>query len=165
MCSVHPVFHVSMLEPATFNTFSKRIQLAPTLVIIDRELKYEISQIVNSKIDCQWTCKLLYKVIWLGYKDTRDKSEWILISELTHAADLVSDFHIAYPAKPSSLPLFWSYCCTYSLPLCIFQWGFSFINSLVYSVHLLTSSFSALFRVSFHFIFLIFLFTHLNHRK
>ena len=25
MCSVHPVFHVSILEPTTFNTFSKRI--------------------------------------------------------------------------------------------------------------------------------------------
>ena len=25
MCSVHPVFHVSMLEPATSNTFSERI--------------------------------------------------------------------------------------------------------------------------------------------
>ena len=105
MHSVHPVFHVSMLEPATSNSFSERTQLAPALVIIDREPKYEISQIVDSKIDCQWTCKLLYKVIWLGYKDTRDKSEWILVSELTHAADLVSDFHITYPTKPSPLPL------------------------------------------------------------
>ena len=51
MCSVHPVFHVSMLEPTTSNTFSKRIQLAPAPVIIDREPKYEISQIVDSKIN------------------------------------------------------------------------------------------------------------------
>ena len=40
-----------MLEPAIFNTFSERIQLAPTLIIIDGEPKYEISQIVDSKID------------------------------------------------------------------------------------------------------------------
>ena len=52
ICSVHSVFYVSMLEPAMSNTFSKRIQLAPAPVIIDREPKYEISQIVNSKIDC-----------------------------------------------------------------------------------------------------------------
>jgi len=51
MCSVHPVFHVSMLEPAMSNTFPKRIQPAPTPVIIDREPKYEISQIVDSKIN------------------------------------------------------------------------------------------------------------------
>jgi len=41
--SVHPVFHVSMLEPAMSNFFSKRTQPAPTLVIIDGEPKYEIS--------------------------------------------------------------------------------------------------------------------------
>jgi len=94
-----------MLEPATSNTFAKRIQLAPAPVIIDREPEYEISQIVNSKIDCQQACKLLYKVIWLGYEDTGDESEWIPISELSHVANLVSNFHIAYPTKPSPLPL------------------------------------------------------------
>jgi len=94
-----------MLEPTTPNTFSERIQLAPAPVIIDREPKYEISQIVDSKIDRQQACKLLYKVIWLGYEDTGDKSKWIPIFELTHATDLVSDFHVAYPAKPGPLPL------------------------------------------------------------
>ena len=75
MYFVHPVFHMSMLKPATSNTFSKRIQLAPTPVIIDRKPKYEISQIVDSKINCRQSCKLLYKVIWLEYEDTGDKSK------------------------------------------------------------------------------------------
>ena len=94
-----------MLEPTTSNTFSKRIQPVPAPVIIDGEPEYEISQIVDSKINHQWVCKLLYKVIWLGYEDTRDESEWISISELSHAADLVSDFHITYLVKPSPLLL------------------------------------------------------------
>jgi len=64
-----------MLEPATSNTFSKRIQLVFAPVIIDGKPKYEISQIVDSKIDRRQACKLLYKVIWLGYEDTGDKSE------------------------------------------------------------------------------------------
>ena len=107
MCSVHSVFHVSMLKPATSNTFSEseRMQLAPAPVIIDGEPKYEISQIVDSKINRQQACKLLYKVIWLGYEDTGDESKWIPASKLTYAADLVSNFHIAYPTKPSPLPL------------------------------------------------------------
>jgi len=75
MRSVHPVFHVSMLKPATSNTFSERIQPAPAPVIINGEPEYEISQIVDSKIDRRWACKLLYKVIWLGYKDTGNKSK------------------------------------------------------------------------------------------
>ena len=40
---------MSMLEPATSNTFSKRIQPASALVIIDEEP--EISRIVDSKIN------------------------------------------------------------------------------------------------------------------
>ena len=94
-----------MLEPTTSNTFSERIQPAPAPVIIDGEPEYEISWIVDSKINRRWACKLLYKVIWLGYEDTGDKSEWIPASELSHAVDLVSDFYIAYPAKPGPLPL------------------------------------------------------------
>ena len=106
-----------MLKPTTSNTFSKRIQPAPTPVIIDGEPKYEISRIVDSKIDRKQACKLLYKVIWLGYEDTGDKSKWIPTSKLSHTADLVSNFHIAYPAKPGPLPLSWKHCCICLLPL------------------------------------------------
>ena len=99
MHSVHPVFYVSMLEPAISNTFPKRMQLVSAPVIIDREPEYEISQIVDSKINHQQACKLLYKVIWLGYENTGDESEWIPTSKLTYPTDLVSDFHIAYPCQ------------------------------------------------------------------
>jgi len=64
-----------MLKPATSNTFPKKIQLAITPVIINRESKYKISQIVDSKIDHWQVCKLLYKMIWLEYEDTKDKFE------------------------------------------------------------------------------------------
>jgi len=87
------------------NTFSKRIQLAPAPVIIDGEPEYEISRIVDFKINCWQACKLLYKMIWLEYEDTGDKSKWIPTSKLTYATDLVFDFHIAYPTKPGPLLL------------------------------------------------------------
>ena len=124
ICSIHPVFYVSMLEPATSNTFSERIQLASALVIIDGELKYEISWIVDSKINHWWACKLLYKMIWLGYEDTGDEYEWITVSKLIHTINLVSDFHIIYPAKPSLLPLSWSPCCICPLSLYISKGDF-----------------------------------------
>ena len=60
---------------------------------------------MDSKINCWQACKLLYKVIWLKYEDTENKSEWIPISELTYVSDLVSDFHITYSTKPSPLSL------------------------------------------------------------
>jgi len=75
ICFVHLVFHVSILESAMSNSFSKRTQLAPTPVIINGEPEYKISQIVNFKIDHQQTYKFLYKIIWLGCKDTKDESK------------------------------------------------------------------------------------------
>ena len=163
MCSVYLVFHMFMLEPATSNSFSKRTQLASAPVIIDR--------VIDSKIDCWWACKLLYKVIWLEYEDTGNESEWIPASELTHATDLVSNFHIAYPAKPVPLSLSWSRCCP--LRSYISNGDFSFINFLVYFVHLfsLICSFRALFGIflskTFKLIFILILafLTHLIHRK
>jgi len=56
--AIHPVFHVSMLEPAIPSS-----EPLPAPVIIDREPECKISKIVNSKIDHQRACKLLYKVI------------------------------------------------------------------------------------------------------
>jgi len=166
MCSVHPVFHVSMLKPATSNTFSKRIQPAPASVIIDGEPEYEISQIVDSKIDCWQAYKLLYKVIWLGYEDTGDKSEWIPGSELTHTIDLVSDFHIAYPTKPSSLPLSWTHCCICPLPLYILNGDFP---SIIFSIFCLVifinpqlpcTFWSFLFKLYLFILILVFFLTH-----
>jgi len=103
MRAVHPVFHVSMLEPATPNTFQQCSEPPPAPVIIDGEPEYEISKIVDSKIDRRRACKLLYKVIWLGYEDTDNDSEWLPATELEHAKELLSDFHLRYPSKPGPL--------------------------------------------------------------
>jgi hypothetical protein len=62
MHAVHPVFHVSMLELSTPNSVLNRVQPPPPPVIIDEEPEYEISEILNSKLDKRWACKLLYLV-------------------------------------------------------------------------------------------------------
>jgi len=103
MRAVHLVFHVSMLEPATPNSFQQHSEPLPASIIIDREPEYEIFKIVDSKINRWRACKLLYKVIWLGYKDTDNDSEWLPATKLEHAKELVNDFHLKYPAKPGPL--------------------------------------------------------------
>jgi len=75
MRAAHSIFYVSMLKPATPNTFQQHSEPLPALVIIDGKPEYEISKIVDSKIDCRRACKLLYKVIWLGYEDTDNDSK------------------------------------------------------------------------------------------
>ena len=52
MCAVHPVFHVSQLEPAIPNTIPNRTQLPPPPVEVDGKPEFEISEILDSKIDC-----------------------------------------------------------------------------------------------------------------
>jgi len=51
MHSVHPVFHVSQLEPATPNTIPNHIQPPLPPVEVNGEPEYEISEILDSKLD------------------------------------------------------------------------------------------------------------------
>jgi hypothetical protein len=62
MHAVHQVFHVSTLELSTPNSVLNHIQPPPPLAIIDEEPEYEISEILNSKPDKRWACKLLHLV-------------------------------------------------------------------------------------------------------
>ena len=63
MQAVHPVFHMSMLEPAHRNIIPGRTQLPPPAVEINGELEYEISKILDSKVNkCQKHCNIVYLV-------------------------------------------------------------------------------------------------------
>ena len=48
---VHPIFHVSMLEPATPNKILNCVQSLPPPVDIQGDLEYEIAEVADSKID------------------------------------------------------------------------------------------------------------------
>ncbi|KXN93047.1 hypothetical protein AN958_10329, partial [Leucoagaricus sp. SymC.cos] len=100
---------VSMLEPSTPNPFPDHSNPPSAPVVIDGEPEFKIACIVDSKLDRQHVCRLLYKVFWLGYEDTEDESSWLPATELKHAAKLVTNFHSAYPGKPGSVEIFNSY--------------------------------------------------------
>ena len=104
LCAIHPVFHVSMLEPATPSTTPDRVQLPPLPVFIDGELEFEITEILDSKVDQRRrNCKLLYLIHWTGYTGTDEETSWILAMELGNAPELVTDYHAAYLTKPGPL--------------------------------------------------------------
>ena len=100
---IHPIFHVSMLEPAMPNEIPNRVSSPPLPIEVQGELEYEIAEVLDSKIDRQRACKLLYYVRWLVYEGTDKEYSWLPANELTHAPDLTSDFHSAYPDKPGPL--------------------------------------------------------------
>ena len=60
---IHSVFYISILKLTIPNIFPSWSELLSPLVIINGESEYEIFQIVDLKIDCRHTYKLLYKVI------------------------------------------------------------------------------------------------------
>ena len=102
--AVHPVFHVSMLEPATLSMIPDRVQPPPPPVFIDGKLEFEIAEILDSKVDQRRrNCKLLYLVHWTGYAGTDEETSWILATELGNTPELVADYHAAYPTTPGSL--------------------------------------------------------------
>jgi Chromo (CHRromatin Organisation MOdifier) domain len=55
-------------------------------------LKGVVSEILDSKIDKQCKCQLLYLVQWTGYKGTDQETDWLPAMELEHAPELVQDF-------------------------------------------------------------------------
>src|SRR6266446_3679379 len=76
--SVHLVFHVSQLEPARPNLFPLQQQLPPPPLQIDGESEYEVSEILDSKVDqrCRPENRLHYLVHWTGYKGTDEETSW-----------------------------------------------------------------------------------------
>ena len=58
MRGIHPIFHVSMLEPSIPNEFPNQTETLPPPVIINGEIEFEISEILDSKIDKHCKCKL-----------------------------------------------------------------------------------------------------------
>ena len=104
--SVHPVFHVSQLEPAEPNPFPHRRQPPPPPVEVEGSMEYEISKILDSKLDRRFQTDraLRYLVRWTGYEGTDEETSWLPAEDLKHAPDLRRAFHHRYPLKPGSTP-------------------------------------------------------------
>src|SRR6202041_1005928 len=84
---------VCSLITATPNTIPNRAQPAPPLIKVDDDIEYEISKILDSKLDKQRKCQLLYLVQWTGYEGTDQETNWLPTTELQHTLELVQDFH------------------------------------------------------------------------
>jgi hypothetical protein len=102
MSLIHPVFHVSQLEPNHPNSIPNRTQDPPPPVEIDGESEYEVSEIVDSRIDKRrrGDDQILYLVRWAGYEGTADELSWEPESMLDNAKEAIEDFHRRYPTKP-----------------------------------------------------------------
>jgi hypothetical protein len=71
--AIHPVFHVSQIEPHTPNPFPKWIDSPPPPIVLEDRDEYELKAILNSKLDRWYRVKLRYYVEWEGYEGTDEQ--------------------------------------------------------------------------------------------
>lgn len=98
---IHPVFHVSQLEPHHENPFPGRTAPAPAPEIVNDEPRYEVSKIVDSKLDKRSRPpRLQYLCEWAGYENTAEHREWAPAEDFEDDDEVVLDFHTRNPRKP-----------------------------------------------------------------
>ena len=86
---IHPVFHKSLLHPYSTPSFNsqKKSPLPPPDLIQGIE-EQEIEEVLASQ-ERQGSIK--YLVTWKGFLS--EENEWITVSKLGHAQDVIKDFH------------------------------------------------------------------------
>ena len=93
---LHPVFHVSLLEPFTSSSIPNRVVPPPPPVQLLDGPEYEVEAILDSKVIRN---KLHYLVDWSGYSPN-DRT-WEPAENLNNAKETIIDFHRRYPDKPN----------------------------------------------------------------
>ena len=100
MSRIHPVFHVSLLQPTNSSEIHNRAIDPPPPVELDGADKWEVHRILDSRIDHRRKGSgLLYLVKWKGFDNTPDATSWEPPEHLANALDVVQAFHQAYPDK------------------------------------------------------------------
>ena len=93
---------MSLLQPTSSSEIPNRaIDLLPPIQLDDSD-KWEVHQILDSRIDCcHKGSGLLYLMEWKGFDNTPDEMSWEPPEHLANAPDVVQAFHQAYPDKPT----------------------------------------------------------------
>ncbi|MBW0499552.1 hypothetical protein O181_039267 [Austropuccinia psidii MF-1] len=95
--SIHPVFHISLLEPVKASKIPNWNQEPHPPIIIEAEEEWEVSQILDSKLKGK---KLWYLVEWKGFSQDLERSTWEPAENLKNCPELVKDLHSLYPQNP-----------------------------------------------------------------
>ena len=96
---IHPVFHISMLEPYKETPSDRPARAEARPVIVDGEDEWEVDEVVDSR----WRKRgrrtfLEYKVRWAN--TIAAESSWEPAENLEHAKEAVQAFHQSYSEKP-----------------------------------------------------------------
>ncbi|MBW0571283.1 hypothetical protein O181_110998 [Austropuccinia psidii MF-1] len=97
--SIHPVFHISLLDPVKTLTISNQHQEPPPPIIIEEEEEWEVSQIVDSKIK---RGRLWYLVESKGFIQDQERSTVEPTENHKNFPELIKYFYSLYPENPGT---------------------------------------------------------------
>lgn len=89
---IHPVFHVSLVEPAHTDPLPGQVQPPPPPIIIDDEPEWEVEEILYSRFVGR---TLQYLARWVGY----DQPTWEPANLFANSPSAVKEFHTALPSQ------------------------------------------------------------------
>lgn len=90
---IHPVFHVSKLEPCANDPLPGHVPPPAPPVMVDGDEEWEVDDLLDSRLRYS---RPQYLVKWKGY----DAPTWEYAEKLTNVPRLLARFHAAYPTKP-----------------------------------------------------------------
>ena len=77
----------------------RRSESPPLPVEVEGDIHYEVSEILDAKLDRRYRTPLRYYVRWSGYEGTDEEFSWVGADDIA-ADELVTDFHDCHPKKP-----------------------------------------------------------------
>ena len=98
---IHPVFHVSLLEPYNDRDSEQLTQVQLQPIEVDGEDEWEVEEILDSRLRTMGRCKretLQYLIKWVGF--LRIEATWQSADNIANATEAVGDFHTQYSHKP-----------------------------------------------------------------
>jgi hypothetical protein len=98
--NIHSIFHISLLRKNSQDLISDQIISSSSSIIIDDEKKYDVENIIDSRLIKRVLNKRLqYKVRWVEHSSNR---KWYSIENFDNAKKIVIDYHQRYLDKSKS---------------------------------------------------------------
>jgi hypothetical protein len=95
--NIHSVFHISLLRKNLDDSLSKQIISSSSSVMIDDEQKFDVKDIIDSRLtERSINKRLQYKIKWVRHSSNR---KWYSIENFDNAKKIVADYHQRYLVK------------------------------------------------------------------